>query len=182
MTSLQTIGVIGAGTMGNGIAQACAVVGLSVIMIDVDDAAVARGRDAVSCEPRSAGEEGEAVRGRQGGRAEAHRRHDGLRRAPQVRLCHRSRDRERGAEGQDPQAGRRARAARSDRRDQHLIDLDHEARRGDAAPGALHRHALLQPGADDGAGRGDPRLADRRRDRRGAPARWRSDSARRRSS
>jgi 3-hydroxybutyryl-CoA dehydrogenase len=48
MTSLQTIGVIGAGTMGSGIAQACAVVGLSVTMIDVDEAAVTRGRNAVS--------------------------------------------------------------------------------------------------------------------------------------
>src|SRR5271167_2378986 len=48
MTSLQTIGVIGAGTMGSGIAQACAVVGLSATMIDVDAAAVARGRNAVS--------------------------------------------------------------------------------------------------------------------------------------
>ena len=48
MTSPQTIGVIGAGTMGSGIAQACAVVGLSVTMVDVDDAAVARGRNAVS--------------------------------------------------------------------------------------------------------------------------------------
>ena len=48
MTSLQTIGVIGAGTMGSGIAQACAVVGLSVTMIDVDEAAVARGRNVVS--------------------------------------------------------------------------------------------------------------------------------------
>jgi 3-hydroxybutyryl-CoA dehydrogenase len=48
MTSLQTIGVIGAGTMGSGIAQACAVVGLSVTMVDVDEAAVARGRNAVS--------------------------------------------------------------------------------------------------------------------------------------
>ena len=48
MTSLQTIGVIGAGTMGSGIAQACAVVGLSVTMMDVDEAAVARGRNAVS--------------------------------------------------------------------------------------------------------------------------------------
>ena len=48
MTSLQTIGVIGAGTMGSGIAQACAVVGLSVTMIDIDEAAVARGRNAVS--------------------------------------------------------------------------------------------------------------------------------------
>jgi len=34
--------------MGSGIAQACAVVGLSVAMVDVDEAAVARGRDAVS--------------------------------------------------------------------------------------------------------------------------------------
>jgi 3-hydroxybutyryl-CoA dehydrogenase len=44
----QAIGVIGAGTMGNGIAQACAVAGLSVSMIDVDDAALARARNAVS--------------------------------------------------------------------------------------------------------------------------------------
>jgi 3-hydroxybutyryl-CoA dehydrogenase len=48
MTSLQTIGLIGAGTMGSGIAQACAVAGLAVTMIDVDDAALARGRSAVS--------------------------------------------------------------------------------------------------------------------------------------
>ena len=48
MTTLQTIGVIGAGTMGSGIAQTCAVAGLSVMMIDIDEAAVARGRSAVS--------------------------------------------------------------------------------------------------------------------------------------
>jgi len=48
MTSMQTIGVIGAGTMGSGIAQSCALVGLSVMMVDVDEAAVARGRNAVS--------------------------------------------------------------------------------------------------------------------------------------
>jgi len=44
---IQTIGVIGAGTMGNGIAQACAASGLNVVMVDVADAAVARGLDAV---------------------------------------------------------------------------------------------------------------------------------------
>jgi len=48
MTSLQSVGVIGAGTMGSGIAQACAVVGLPVTMVDVDAAAVARGRATVS--------------------------------------------------------------------------------------------------------------------------------------
>jgi 3-hydroxybutyryl-CoA dehydrogenase len=46
--NLQTIGVIGAGTMGNGIAQACAVSGLDVVMVDIDLAAVQRGLATVS--------------------------------------------------------------------------------------------------------------------------------------
>jgi 3-hydroxybutyryl-CoA dehydrogenase len=46
--NIQTIGVIGAGTMGNGIAQACAVSGLNVVMVDIDEAAVQRGLGAVS--------------------------------------------------------------------------------------------------------------------------------------
>ena len=41
--SLSKIGVIGAGTMGNGIAQVSAAAGLQVIMVDVSDAAVDRG-------------------------------------------------------------------------------------------------------------------------------------------
>ena len=41
--SIARIGVIGAGTMGNGIAQVCAVAGLSVTMVDINDAAVQRG-------------------------------------------------------------------------------------------------------------------------------------------
>jgi len=46
--NIQTIGVIGAGTMGNGIAQACAVSGLDVVMVDISDAAVQRGLATVS--------------------------------------------------------------------------------------------------------------------------------------
>ncbi|MFO1191572.1 MAG: 3-hydroxybutyryl-CoA dehydrogenase [Rhodoferax sp.] len=41
--SITRIGVIGAGTMGNGIAQVCAVGGLQVTMVDINDAAVQRG-------------------------------------------------------------------------------------------------------------------------------------------
>lgn len=41
--SIQKIGVIGAGTMGNGIAQVCAVAGLQVTMIDIAEEAVQRG-------------------------------------------------------------------------------------------------------------------------------------------
>lgn len=45
---IQTIGIIGAGTMGNGIAQICAAAGLSVVMVDISDAAVNRGISTVS--------------------------------------------------------------------------------------------------------------------------------------
>jgi 3-hydroxybutyryl-CoA dehydrogenase len=48
MTSAQTIGVIGAGTMGAGIAQVSALAGLSVAMLDVDEKRVAKGRDAIA--------------------------------------------------------------------------------------------------------------------------------------
>ena len=48
MSTIQRVGVIGAGTMGNGIAQACAVAGLDVVMIDVAEAAVMRGIATIS--------------------------------------------------------------------------------------------------------------------------------------
>jgi 3-hydroxybutyryl-CoA dehydrogenase len=41
--NITTVGIIGAGTMGNGIAQACAVSGIHVVMVDISDAAVAKG-------------------------------------------------------------------------------------------------------------------------------------------
>ncbi len=45
---ITTVGIIGAGTMGNGIAQACAVSGLNVVMVDISDASVAKGMATVS--------------------------------------------------------------------------------------------------------------------------------------
>jgi 3-hydroxybutyryl-CoA dehydrogenase len=41
--TIKTVGIIGAGTMGNGIAQACAVSGINVVMVDISEAAVAKG-------------------------------------------------------------------------------------------------------------------------------------------
>lgn len=41
--AIETVGIIGAGTMGNGIAQACAVAGLNVVMVDISEAAVQKG-------------------------------------------------------------------------------------------------------------------------------------------
>ena len=47
MSTIRTVGVIGAGTMGNGIAQALAVAGRDVVMMDVGDAQVKRGLDTI---------------------------------------------------------------------------------------------------------------------------------------
>lgn len=41
--SIQSIGIIGAGTMGNGIAQTCAISGLTVVMVDIAQAALDKG-------------------------------------------------------------------------------------------------------------------------------------------
>jgi 3-hydroxybutyryl-CoA dehydrogenase len=41
--TIQTVGIIGAGTMGNGIAQACAVAGINVVMVDIAQPAVDKG-------------------------------------------------------------------------------------------------------------------------------------------
>ncbi|MBR0872664.1 3-hydroxybutyryl-CoA dehydrogenase [Bradyrhizobium tropiciagri] len=44
---IETVGIIGAGTMGNGIAQVSAAAGLGVTMVDISDAAVQRGMKTV---------------------------------------------------------------------------------------------------------------------------------------
>ena len=46
--TIKTVGIIGAGTMGNGIAQACAVAGIDAVMLDINEAAVQKGIATVS--------------------------------------------------------------------------------------------------------------------------------------
>ncbi|MDP3132530.1 MAG: 3-hydroxyacyl-CoA dehydrogenase NAD-binding domain-containing protein, partial [Burkholderiaceae bacterium] len=45
---IECVGIVGAGTMGNGIAQACATKGIRVVMVDINEAAVAKGIATVS--------------------------------------------------------------------------------------------------------------------------------------
>ena len=45
---IEKVGIIGAGTMGNGIAQACSTSGIEVIMVDVSEAAVEKGLSTIA--------------------------------------------------------------------------------------------------------------------------------------
>ena len=48
MGEIAKVGVIGAGTMGNGIAQVAAQAGLPVVMLDINEAAIQRGMKAIA--------------------------------------------------------------------------------------------------------------------------------------
>ncbi len=48
MSEIRIVGVIGAGTMGNGIAQASSTAGLQSVMVDVSEAALERGLSGIS--------------------------------------------------------------------------------------------------------------------------------------
>jgi 3-hydroxybutyryl-CoA dehydrogenase len=45
---ITTVGIIGAGTMGHGIAQVCAMAGLAVTMVDISEAALHKGLGAIA--------------------------------------------------------------------------------------------------------------------------------------
>ena len=111
MDTIQRVGVIGAGTMGNGIAQACAVKGIPVVMIDVQEAAVLRGLatvagslDRLVKKDKIAAADKEAALG-------AHQGQHRVRRPRGLRPRHRGGDREPRPQAPDP--ARRRQAARS---------------------------------------------------------------------
>ena len=157
---IEQIGIVGAGTMGNGIAQVCAAAGLPV----VDDRHLrcrAHPRHVGGLrQPGAAGQQAEDDRCRPAGRAGAHHDETDTGKIFHLRSRDRGGDRERRSEDQDPEGSLRKAAAADDARHQHLLDLDHETRRGDRPAGPFHRHALLQSGAADGAAGIDPRPAD----------------------
>jgi len=45
--AIATLGIVGAGTMGSGIAQVAAQAGIDVVMLDVNDAAIEHGMKSV---------------------------------------------------------------------------------------------------------------------------------------
>jgi len=60
--SIKTVAVLGAGTMGNGIAHVFARAGYSVILRDVEERFLQRGMEDHQQKPRPRSEEGQARR------------------------------------------------------------------------------------------------------------------------
>ena len=161
---MSKIMIIGAGLMGSGIAQVCAVAGYDVVLRDISDEALRRGTGAIAASLAQVRGQGRAERGGRGRGAGAdhhHHRSRGRRRGG-----HRRRGGVRERRGQ-ARAVRRARPARRPGRGaghEHLGDPDHHHRRSHLAPRVGGRDPLLLPGAHDEAVRAGARLQDLRRD------------------
>ena len=158
---ITRVGVVGAGTMGNGIAQVFAQSGFDVRLIDAADGrARARARDhrqeprrsssrkassrpATATPPSAASTP--ARRSTTSPTRTSSSKPSSRTPRPKARLFAR-------LDAITPPGG--------DPRLEHVVDFDHDARRRDEAAGQSARHALHEPGAADDARRADSRAGD----------------------
>ena len=73
MAEVKTVGVLGAGLMGHGIAQVAAQAGYDVVLREVDDDRLAKGVGKIEKQLGARGREGQARAGRRRRRARADR-------------------------------------------------------------------------------------------------------------
>ena len=172
---IQKIFVVGAGTMGNGIAQVAATSGYQVTVMDVVPEQLERAQAGICEIGGKTIWQGCAERSAAGCCLEHHlcRRNGGdWRGRPGDRGSHGKS----GAEAEDLPRYRCCGPPRGDPGLQHLVDQHHQDRRGDQTPGEGDRDALHEPGAADEAGGGDPRAGYLDRDTGdgdgGLPQRW----------
>ena len=167
---VRTVGVIGCGLMGSGIAEVVARAGQHAVVLETSDELVERGpaTDRDLDAPRGRTREARR-RGARGG-ARTHLADDG--RAGPGRRRPRDRGRDRGSrhQGRDVPPPRRGHQARGDPREQHVVDPDRRPGRRDVASRQGARDALLQPGPRDGAHRARQGIST-------PTTRWRSDVA-----
>ena len=164
--TIKRIGIVGSGIMGSGIAEVAAKAGIEVVLRSraqsTADAMVA-GLEKSLAKQVERGKL-EAGRARHGARPRArrHRPRRARRLRPRARVDRRGPRREEAPLHRARPHLRRAR----DPRDQHVDAAGGRDGDGDRPPRPGVRRPLLQPGADDGAGRGRARDHDLRRDDR----------------
>ena len=163
----RTIGVVGLGTMGAGIAEVFARHGYDVVGVEVDDEGVARGRQHLESSTARAVKRGKLTEDEQAellGRVSFATSLSGL---------EGRRPRRRGGRGvavgeeADLRRPRGRRGPRRRDRHQHLLAVGHRDLHGQREPGPGRRRALLQPRPGAGLRRGGPHGGDGPRRRRG---------------
>ena len=153
MSEIKSVAVIGAGTMGNGIAQSCAMAGLSVALVDTQEQFLQQGMDNVKSSlarfvrsQKMTQDVSDGVLGRITPTtalkdAVAERRHRD-----------RSRARNIGAQTKDISTDRRSEQARHRARDQHLAIEHYRDRLSNQAARRRYRHPFLQSRRFDATG------------------------------
>ena len=154
---IKTVGVLGCGLMGAGIAQVCAAAGYKTVVREVDDAFLQKGLGRIRKfldDGVAKGKVAAEVRDKTLASLTGTTRFDDLRECDLVieAIVENLDDK------RDDLCGARAGRRRShDLPVEHLVAVHHRAGRIDVTPRSLRRPALLQPGAADEARRGDPR-------------------------
>ena len=157
-----TVGVVGTGSMGRGIMQVSAQGGMRVVAYDEKPGAAQAAKDYIAKMLDGAGARRAACRPtrprpRSTASSSPRASTEVAQGQPHHRGHHRAPRRQAGAVRQARRAGR----PRHHHRLQHLLAPDHGDRLRLQASRARRRHALLQSGAADAAGRDHPRPQDR---------------------
>ena len=177
MSDFSRIGVVGAGFMGSGIAEAAAVAGLEVTVYEPEPAPLERSRDALEASVAKAVSRGKLSREDGDAVIERVQLHDHVRGPRRRRRGGRGGDRGSADQGPAVRAARPGASRGAVPGLEHVLDPGRRAGGLDAAPRAGDRPALLLAGAGDEAGRGGGRARHLGRRRSAAPSSSRSRSA-----
>ncbi len=154
--TIETVGIVGSGIMGAGLVEVAARSGRTVILRSRTQATRRRCDREGGIRPGASGRQGSPRVRRTRRHSRPDLRHRRTRRLRPLRPRDRVGDRgPRHQEGGVRRARHRGRARRHPRHE-HLHASRRRTGDGDGSPGPCVRHPLLQPGADDEAGRGDP--------------------------
>ena len=161
---IKTVGVLGCGLMGSGIAQVCAAAGYKTIVREVDDIALDKGIGRIRKfldDGVAKGKVTAETRDTTLGNLSGTTTFDGLKDCDLIieAIVENLEDKR-----QTYASLEKIVKDADDLRLEHLVALHHRARRGDDAAGSVRRPPFLQPGAAHEARRGDPRADDERRD------------------
>jgi 3-hydroxybutyryl-CoA dehydrogenase len=142
---VQTIGVIGAGTMGGDIAQIAAAAGLGVTLVDVSDAVVAKSLDAIRPNLKRMVARGKMTEPEKEAALALIRATTVFEELATADVVIEAATEKLRSQGEYFQADRCVGQSRNHRRVQYIVDLDNQAGRGDIAFRSGHWDAFLQP-------------------------------------